>query len=208
VLATPTSQVDRGACIYEFSPFSGEEETLWNPLSYIQRQPGAARDELRDSPQGLVRIIYVKMNSNGRAMTTDELQGRRKNVIVAMSETLGKEAVRDICNIKESQVFKERIEQDSKNWEKSEEDCLSSITSGIDKRVKSLQSTSAEKYLDDNYFRDAVTASMKLPTLARNKMQYYLDNGSFTCEEGLIRLSLDEVSRRMLGVRRRNLEAA
>jgi hypothetical protein len=208
VLATQTSQVDRGAFISEFSQFPGEEETLWNPLSYIQRQPGMGRDELRDSPQGLVRIIYVKINSNGRAMTTDELQGRRKNVIVAMSETLGKEVVRDIFNIKESQVFQKRIEQDSKNWEIFGQDFLSSITSGIDRRVKSLQSRSAESYLDDNCFRDAVTASMKLPTLARNKLQYYLDNGSFACEEGLISLSLDIVSRRMLGVRRRSLEAA
>jgi len=54
VLATQTSQVDRRALVSDFSQFPGEEETLLNPLSYIQREPVTGSDELRCSPQGLV----------------------------------------------------------------------------------------------------------------------------------------------------------
>jgi len=81
VLATRVSLVDRGAFLTAFSQFPGEEECLWNPLSYIQRE--GDRDEYRPTLHGLVRIVYVKINANGRALTVEELQARRKNVCVS-----------------------------------------------------------------------------------------------------------------------------
>ena len=58
VLRMEVSDVDGAASIQEFSQYPGEEEWLWNVLTYLQYRVG--EEELCTTPWGLVRMITVK----------------------------------------------------------------------------------------------------------------------------------------------------
>jgi hypothetical protein len=81
VLKIEMSDVDAAVGIKELSQYPREEEWLWNVLTYLQYLEG--REEVLTTPHGLCRVITVKANSNGRALTVEELAGRRKKLHLA-----------------------------------------------------------------------------------------------------------------------------
>merc|ERR1719210_1183560 len=86
VLAMEMSEVDQGAILQEFSQYPGEEETLWNACSYMEALKG--KEEWRLTKWGLVKLVYIKMNASGRALTVEELEYQRKGTVVNMLETM------------------------------------------------------------------------------------------------------------------------
>jgi ankyrin repeat protein len=83
VLAFAAGAVDRGANVQELSQFPLEVEFTFPPLSYIQPEfiDGVHRVEYLehpDKPRAHVPVIYVKVNSNIRSPTLDELNAARK----------------------------------------------------------------------------------------------------------------------------------
>lgn len=81
VLAVRLSQVDSGACLIDFSQYPAELEYLWLALSYIQ--PIKGKEEFVETPHGLVRLIYVKVNANGKTRTIEELLNVRRDLHLA-----------------------------------------------------------------------------------------------------------------------------
>ena len=81
VLRIELSDVDGAASIEEFSQYLSEEEFVWNVLTFLQYLVG--QEELVSTPHGLVRMITVKANSNGRVMTIEQLTSRRKDLHLA-----------------------------------------------------------------------------------------------------------------------------
>lgn len=69
--------MDDAASIEEFRRYSSEEEFVWNVLTFLQYLVG--KEELVWTPHGLVRMITVKANSNGRILTIEQLASRRKD---------------------------------------------------------------------------------------------------------------------------------
>merc|ERR1719330_1572054 len=72
VLAMEASEVDHGAVLQAFSQYPGEEETLWNACSYME--PLKGKEEWTITQWGLVKVVYIKMNASGRALTIEELE--------------------------------------------------------------------------------------------------------------------------------------
>ena len=206
VLATQSSEVDKGAFLQEFSQFPGEEECLFNPSCYVERQVGM--DELRETPYGMVKIIHVKINANQRALTSSELQARRKKVVVNMAETLAKDSIRYVNEMKKTNTFKERVPKDREHWQHHGEAFLSSIAAGIHERVEVLQNRPVQWYLTDKGMHQAVTEAVKIPDLAKSKLHYWLDDANNHVTQMLVDLSLETLRRRMVGERRRRIAAA
>merc|ERR1719330_492541 len=94
VLAMEASEVDHGAVLQTFSQYPGEEETLWNACSYMEALKG--KEEWRLTKWGLVKLVYIKMNASGRALTVEELEMQRKKVVMNMLETLHGDIYRDV----------------------------------------------------------------------------------------------------------------
>ncbi len=95
VLRMEVSDVDGAASISEFSQYPGEEEWLWNVLTYLQYQEG--EEELCTTPWGLVRMITVKGVSPspsrmlsavrlGRASESEVCPARRVSRVSVMSQ--------------------------------------------------------------------------------------------------------------------------
>ena len=82
VLAMEISEVDHGAVLQDFSQYPGEAETLWNACSYMEALKGKAEWQLTD--WGPVKVVYIKMNACGKALTVEELEVRRKTIVVNM----------------------------------------------------------------------------------------------------------------------------
>merc|ERR1712217_928521 len=77
VLQIPVGSVDRGACIRDFSQYPAEVEYLWVPCSYIEPSGHVGLQVL---PEGVVKIIPVRMNANLIALTIDDLVGQKKKM--------------------------------------------------------------------------------------------------------------------------------
>ena len=81
VLRMQISDVDGAASIREFSQYPGEEEWLWNVLTFLQLLVG--EEELCSTKWGLVRMLTVKANTNGSHMTVEKLVSRRRDLHLA-----------------------------------------------------------------------------------------------------------------------------
>lgn len=59
-----------------------------------------------------IKIVYVKTNATGRAMTVEELKGRRKTIAISMLETLYEEHERKLMTGVDDVIFVQRNQQD------------------------------------------------------------------------------------------------
>ena len=110
VLAIPLSQIDNGAEIFEFSQYPAEKETLINACSFCEYIRG--NDEIRMTQWGPVRVLHVKVNANSRAETREELEERRKKVVVNMLDVVVKDVRRELRDRVQSLQFRQRADQD------------------------------------------------------------------------------------------------
>jgi hypothetical protein len=80
VLEIRIGSVDRGADIHEFSQYPGEAEYLWAPHAFLEPVGG---NETLVTEHGMVEVIPVRVNSNLKAVTLEEYQGRKKEMHMA-----------------------------------------------------------------------------------------------------------------------------
>ncbi len=83
---------------------------MWNSSAYLEYLHG--RDELLVTEWGLVKILHVKANSNTKALTVEELEGRRKTVVVGFLDTILNDISRGIDAAVESEEFQKRLQVD------------------------------------------------------------------------------------------------
>ena len=101
VLAFSAGAVDRGAKVQPLSQFPFEVEFTFPPCSYIQPEfiNGEHKIELLrhpDKPGVDVPVIYVRVNSNIRSPTFDELNKARKQNHIAAFRAQNRDTVSDI----------------------------------------------------------------------------------------------------------------
>jgi hypothetical protein len=84
---------------------------VWNACSFLQHLPG--REEVVLLPEGgVVRIYHVLVSANSRAETVEELEGRRKRVVVQVLDTLHADVCRAVDAAAATAKFKARVAQD------------------------------------------------------------------------------------------------
>ena len=92
-------------CVWQYP---AEEETVWNACSFLQHLPG--RDEVVLPPGGgVVRIYHVLVSANSRAQTVEELEGRRKSVVVQVLDTLHADVCRAVDAAAKTEEFEKRV---------------------------------------------------------------------------------------------------
>jgi len=89
-------QVDRGASLSWLSQYPSEEEVVMPPLSNLEV---VGDIKLEASPQGLVRVVPMRLNVNAKSMVMEELQARRHLIHLSMVENLLAETKRDLTDI-------------------------------------------------------------------------------------------------------------
>ena len=77
---------------------------MWNACSFLQHLPG--RDEVVLPPGGgVVRIYHVLVSANSHAETVEELEGRRKRVVMQVLDTLHADVCRAVDAAAKTEEF-------------------------------------------------------------------------------------------------------
>ena len=176
VLCIETSTTNNGAVIVFFSQYPGEVETVWNACSHIQHLPGKVQVVL-PAGGGVVRIYLVLVSANSRALTVEELEGRRKKVVDQVLDTLHADVCRFVTTEAATAEFKARVKQDP-----SHRDCKDLFTRSI--LDESAARVSVYKALPDSAYAavetlgEAVSQGLTLPLLACAKLRLWLEDPS------------------------------
>jgi hypothetical protein len=176
--------VHSGADLLECLPvrvwqYPGEEETVWNACSFVQHLPG--REEVVLPPGGgVVRIYHVLVSANSRAETVEELEGRRKCVVVQVLDTLHADVCRAVDAAVKTEEFEKRVAEDKEvAKEKSlKDDFINSIKDESAARVAVYKALPDGAYAAIEVLGEAVSKGLALELLANAKLRLWLEDPS------------------------------
>jgi hypothetical protein len=152
-----------------------EEETVWNACSFLQHLPG--REEVLLLPGGgVVRIYHVLVSANSRAETVEELEGRRKRVVVQVLDTLHADVSRAVDAAAGTAEFKARVAQDK--FGDYRDAFISSIKDESAARVAVYKALPDGAYAAIEVLGEAVSEGLALPLLANAKLRLWLEDPS------------------------------
>jgi hypothetical protein len=176
-------------CVWQYP---GEEETVWNACSFLQHLPG--RDEVVLPPGGgVVRIYHVLVSANSRAETVEELEGRRKRVVVQVLDTLHADVCRAVDAAAATAKFKARVAQDTNPGYSQQAwvgvvrqtPVIGSIKDESAERVAVYKVLPDSAYAEIETLDEAVSKGLALPLLARAKLRLWLEDLSVNCRTAL-----------------------
>ena len=200
VMCIETSTTNNGAVLLRFSQYPEEEEMVWNACSFLQHLPG--REEVLLLPEGgVVRIYHVLVTANSRAETVEELESRRKRVVVQVLDTLHADVCRAVDAATKTAEFKARVSQDK--YGNYEDYFIDSIKDESAARVAVYKALPDGAYAEIEMVGEAVSKGLALPLLANAKLRLWLEDTSLNLVD-MFRLGLDVAQGRRL-VRRRLL---
>ena len=164
-------------CVWQYP---GEEETVWNACSFLQHLPG--REEVVLPPGGgVVRIYHVLVSANSRAETVEELEGRRKRVVVQVLDTLHADVCRAVDAAFETAEFEQRVAKDGRPDHKGR--FIASIKDESKERVEVYKTLPDGAYAAIELLAEAVSKGLALPRLAEAKLRLWLEDPSLHLEE-------------------------
>ena len=160
---------------------------MWNSSAYLEYLHG--RDQIRVTQWGLVKILHVKANSNTKALTVEELEGRRKTVVVGFLDTILNDIYRFIDAAVDTEQFQKRLQVD----------CLVSIPSFKDHHV------SKDKDFLTKDWRTPFIQSIKDESEARANVYKDKDGAWFTSNAHLAQAVSDGLALSTLANAKRTL---
>ena len=164
-------------CVWQYPD---EEETVWNACSFLQHLPG--REEVLLLPGGgVVRIYHVLVSANSRAETVEELEGRRKRVVVQVLDTLHADVSRAVDAAAGTAEFKARVAQDK--FGDYRDAFISSIKDESAARVAVYKALPDGAYAAIEVLGEAVSEGLALPLLANAKLRLWLEDPSLSLFE-------------------------
>ena len=211
VLEIRTSSVDRAACIQMYSQYMGECEYLWVPLSFLE-STGAIRKEATE--HGVLTVMELRVNSNGKVMTTNELVGMKRTIhLKAFSTSVDSFSYRKMPSMSQkhkSQEEREALELGSKAFLKKEED-WKKLKKAIVKECKDIYSEhekqDADDFTNEGIYRKLISEMMDTERFASSKAEWWEKSGDDveTVMMGEYR-PLRTCHRLLLGEQRKTLE--
>ena len=145
---------------------------MWNVCSFLQHLPG--RDEVVLPPGGgVVRIYHVLVSANSRAQTVEELEGRRKSVVVQVLDTLHADVCRAVDAAAKTEEFERRVAEDRDPGYKDK--FIVSIKDESAARVAVYKALPDSAYAAIEVLGDAVSKGLALPLLANSKLRLWLE---------------------------------
>jgi hypothetical protein len=177
------------SCLY----VSGERETVWNTCAFLEYLHG--RDEMHVTDHGVVRVLLVKANANTKALTVEELEGRRKTVVVGFLDTILNDISRGIDAAVETEQFQKRLQVDcivsipslKSDFVRKDKDFLTkdwrtpfmqSIKDESAARAKVYKDKEGAWFASNAHLAQAVSDGLTLSTLANAKRTLWLRDTS------------------------------
>ena len=110
VLRMETGSIDRPACIQALSQYPGEVEYLWPPCSYLEPDGAPAVEAAGgEGGGGVVRVQGVRVKVNLKALTVEELKGRKLTLHLAAFEYAIAETRRQLETLARDHNLEDRL---------------------------------------------------------------------------------------------------
>jgi len=198
VLAMQCGAVDRAAQLTEFSQFPGEDEYLWTPMCYIEAEP-EDKQELEMTDDGLVKVLPVRVNTNLKSQTVEEIEGQRYTLLISTLPFHQRHLEAELTRLCHRQPLEGRggaakdasIDQADKRWEKlcgSEEEKARGASRAIAKHIHAEYCKVCEKHKkrsptwfnEDHNYRAAIAEIMEMKTAALCTFEHFLASNQTT----------------------------
>jgi hypothetical protein len=173
VLCIETSTTNNGAHITAFSQYPGEAETVWGACSFLQNRKGLAEIALPDEG-GIVKVFHVLCSANSKALTVEELEGRRKKVVSQVLDTLHNDVCRFVETEFRTKEVEARVERDF--YSALKDAFIKSITDESAARIAVYKALPDTAYAEVETLGEAVSQGLALPLLARAKLRLWLED--------------------------------
>jgi hypothetical protein len=204
VLAFDISTVDNGADISEFSQFPSERETVFNTCSFLEYVRGVDTVHVTDS--GVVRQLLVKINANTKALTVEELLGRRKSVVVSSLEVIHADVCRTLDTRVQTDIFRNRLAQDKAECFKDY--FIMTIKDESSKRVKVYKDKDAAWFVSNTRLGKAFSDGLAISMLAKAKLDLWLRDTSLTAQDMAFSYGFQRAYAKLLARRRQEVKEA
>jgi hypothetical protein len=166
---------------------------VWNTCAFLEYYHG--RDEIHVTDHGVVRVLLVKANANTKALTVEELEGRRKTVVVGFLDTILNDISRGIDAAVETEEFQKRLQVDclvsipalkadlvrkdkdflTRDWKPP---FIESIKDESAARAKVYKDKEGAWFASNTHLAQAVSDGLALSTLANAKRTLWLRDTS------------------------------
>jgi ankyrin repeat protein len=198
VLELSVSAVDRGARIEEYSQYPHEVEYLFVPCSFIAPDGG---ERMEVTPYGVVRVIRVRVNSNFRAHTLEQVLASKKLTHIAAFRFTIQELQLDLsrtCQKHGTLRLKNDFYKTFNGKIFTPEGLVQSILEQCKRRLKVHEDIKEEMFAKDETFRRLVTEMLNVKTMAKSKLKLWLEDPS-QCIMNLESVSLRDAHRKLVG---------
>ena len=170
--------MDRGACIKDFSQYPEEIEYLWVPCSFLEPWGSPYLEVTR---HGVLSIVRVRVNANLKAPTVEDLVELKKQIHLASFRYLPEEIRREIDRHAADGDAASRWTADATR-QSPEKGSLQAFLSGIIDECQQIYGkhakTSAERYVDSEFYRGLVIEMLEVRTMAVSKFDFWLTDPS------------------------------
>lgn len=167
--------VDRAASLTEFSQFPGEEEYLWTPMSYVEPEP-EEKQELEMTSFGCVKVIPVRINTNLKSKTVEELEAQRKDLMITTIEFHKRDVTRQLDASTISQGALSKKKRFDSSWNKTVEDVASHIQQQFANVCDSHRNREVQWFNEDHNFKAAIVEILEMKTAALRTYEYFLSS--------------------------------
>jgi ankyrin repeat protein len=180
VLVISVGAVDRGACIRDFSQFPGEKEYLYLPVSFLAPL-GPIEYEITD--HGLVQMIPVRVNSNLKALTTEQMLERKKQMHISSFKHLLDDLHVKLAAAADSDVSQSRLANDLVNSAGARikakvQDLVEKILEESRKVLSTHEALRSEDFVEILAFRARTQEMMDTVSFARAKFEYWVSSAA------------------------------
>ena len=174
VLSMTTGAVDRAASLQLLSQFPEEEEYLWVPMSFLE-PARESPEQLEATEDGPVRVIPVRTNANLKTSTVEELQRKRKHMLVDALEFHQHDLDRILEEMSISDLAQERQRLLALTADKSSvRDVVQYVREEYAKIGTGYRDKQAEWYNDDSHYRSAMNDILEMKTMAIQALEKFL----------------------------------
>ena len=178
VLVISIGSVDRGASIAPFSQYPNEEEYLYAPFSFVEKF-GPQTVEVTRS--GVVEMIPVRVNSNLKTKTIEEIVAQKKVMHLAAFNHLLHEIEIELDSVTIAHNADLRLSNDKS---KEGNHTVAGFVNRIVEQCKDVLSKHAavneSEYVKDSIFRGLVLEMLDVKLMATSKLREWLENESYS----------------------------
>lgn len=169
VIVIHPNSIDRGASIQDFSQYTGEEEYLWVPCSFVQPLSDAG---VEVTDHGVVTTYSVRVNSNFRTETVEELVEKKKNLHLAAFRS----NVHHLRNTLDSVAMAPMMSAEGEGVPRITSTIVDDLNIINDCKVvlRQHETISADRYIDDASYRSLVSQMLDCLSWANHKLLLFM----------------------------------